>query len=242
MAFNLKAESGFVKKEINLTNQSFKYQVYIPDSWQSGQKWPVILFLHGAGERGEDGIEQTEIGLGPVIKQNGKEFPAIVLFPQCRRGVWWNDPTMERMVMEILTRSIEEYSGDPDRVYLTGLSMGGYGTFYFGSKYPEKFAALAPVCGGVLLPRDSRNFKMEDSLNSPYTDVASKIGSKPIWIFHGDADPVVPVDESRRMKKAFDVIGVDVRYSEYPGVGHNSWDLAYAEADFAEWILSEKLR
>jgi predicted peptidase len=148
---------------------------------------------------------------------------------------------MEDLVFDVLERSIEEYVGDTKRIYLTGLSMGGYGTFYFGSKYPDKFAALVPVCGGVLLPRESRQYHSREN-NSPYMETARKIGSKPIWIFHGGADPVVPPAESRRMKEAFESLGIIVRYTEYPEVGHNSWENAYSEPELLDWMLSQKLK
>jgi len=199
----------------------------------------VILFLHGAGERGSDNLRQTRVGLGPVVVRNSRGFPAIVVMPQCRRGAWWNDSTMEKVVMGSLEQTVEEYGGDRKRIYLTGLSMGGYGTFYFGAKYPEEFAALVPICGGVVPPRELRRSD-PDQLRSRYLDVARAVKGIPIWMFHGADDYRVPVSESRQMERALNEVGAEVRYTEYEGVGHNSWDRAYGEAELFPWMLKQR--
>lgn len=232
-------ERGFVKKSLKLESQTYAYQVFIPERWSPLEQWPVILFLHGAGERGSDGDAQTRVGIGPAIHADQRTFPAIVVLPQCRSGVWWNDETMERVVFNALERTIEEYNGDTNRLYLTGISMGGYGTFYFGSKYPKKFAALVPICGGVIPPFRSR-IPTAEPTGDPYAEAARKIGQTPIWIFHGGADPVVPVSESRRMRDELRELSIHVKYTEYPGVGHDSWDRAYAESGLFGWMLSQR--
>jgi predicted peptidase len=234
----LQVERGFVEKTIEVNSQDYRYTVFVPDSWSPVEEWPVILFLHGAGERGADNRAQTEVGLGGAIRRQEHRFPAIVVMPQCRRGVWWNDPAMEQLALKTLQSAIEEYNGDPDRVYLTGLSMGGYGTFYLGSKYPGKFAALVPVCGGIVPPFRARETNTVQG--DPYLDAAKKIGSTPTWIFHGGADPVVPVSESRKMAEALKKVGNRVKYTEYEGVGHNSWDRAYSDPGLFGWMLSKR--
>ena len=231
-------ESGFLKRRLSVGGEEFIYQVYVPPEWEADLKWPVILFLHGAGERGSDGEEQTREGLGPSIQKNPNRFPAIVVMPQCRRGVWWNDRQMEELVLESLDQSIQEFNGDSDRIYLTGLSMGGYGTFYFGARYPGKFAALVPICGGVVPPRELRGADAE-SFRSRYIETAEKIGKTPVWIFHGSDDHRVSVSESRSMLEALKMAGVVVDYTEYEGVGHNSWDRAYSEPELLPWMLSK---
>ncbi len=232
-------ERGFVKKTLEWDGREYAYQVFVPERWSPREEWPVILFLHGAGERGSDGEAQTRVGIGPAIRADRNRFPAIVVMPQCRDGVWWNDPTMERVVLATLERTIEEYNGDPDRLYLTGISMGGYGTFYFGSKYPQKFAALVAICGGVVPPFRGR-LDNEQTGGNPYAEVARKIGQTPVWIFHGSSDPVVPVSESRRMRDELEKLSIHVKYTEYEGVGHNSWDRAYAEPGLFGWMLSQR--
>lgn len=229
-------EAGFLKRQVEVEGETFAYQVFVPDDWTDGRRWPVILFLHGAGERGSDGIEQTEVGLAPAIRRNPHRFAAIVVMPQCRKGVWWNDPLMEKQAMEALRQSMQEWNGDESRVYLTGLSMGGYATFYFGAKYSDRFAALVPICGGIVPPRQD---PPAGNPAAPYRQTAENISHIPIWIFHGDADPVVPVSESRKMREQLEGLHTEVRYTEYPGVGHNSWDKAYAEPDLIPWLLSK---
>lgn len=234
----MQVERGFVEKTIEINAQSYSYTVFVPDDWSPVEEWPVILFLHGAGERGNDNRAQTEVGLGVAIRRDQRRFPAIVVMPQCRRGVWWNDPTMEQLALQTLDKAIEEYNGDSDRVYLTGLSMGGYGTFYLGGKYPGRFAALVPICGGIVPPFRARETGPADG--DPYLRAAEKIGLTPTWIFHGGADPAVPVSESRSMAAALKKVGNRVKYTEYEGVGHNSWDRAFSDPGLVGWMLSKR--
>jgi predicted peptidase len=233
-------ETGFLDRTVTLVNTKYKYQVFVPDNWTPNKKWPVILFLHGVGERGDDGLAQTDLGMGSAIRMNRSRFPAIVVMPQCRKNVWWIDSPMDDVAMAALAQAEKEFQGDPRRIYLTGLSMGGYGTWHLAAKFPGKFAALVPVCGGILRPELARVHSPQDK--KPYTDAAKKIvGNTPVWIFHGAMDDTVPVTESRRMAEAMKALGAEVRYTEYPGVGHDSWDKAYAEPELVTWMLSKKL-
>jgi predicted peptidase len=235
------AETGFLARTVDLDGVSYRYQVFVPEGWRPDEPWPVILFLHGAGERGADGVKQLEEGL-PEILRRRPDFPAVVVMPQCRRGTWWGEPAMEAQTFAALEASIEEFSGDRRRLYLTGLSLGGYGTWAFGYKYPEKFAALVPVCGGVSargrfpVPAWHPSSRAPDD---PYTETARGIGGVPVWAFHGGQDRRVPVEESRKLTRALERLGGDVRYTEYPGVPHNSWDRAYAEDGLLPWLLSQ---
>ena len=233
------AETGFVTRQIAVGSQTFNYQVFVPRDWNPDRKWPVILFLHGAGERGSDGIQQTRIGLGPVIAARTDRFQAVTVMPQCWRGRLWNDREMEAQVMAALDQTMAEFNGDPDRVYLTGLSMGGYGVYYFASRYPERFAAIAPVCGGIV-PPDRVARRSDGPVETDPEQVARRIARLPIWIFHGAADQRVPVSESQRAVAVLKPLNPEVKYTEYPGVGHNSWDRAYAERDFFEWLFSHR--
>lgn len=237
-------ETGFLNRSIKVGTTVYRYQVYVPADWTKSKKWPVILFLHGAGERGEDGIIQTEVGIGTAIRRYADRFPSIVVFPQCRKNFWWTHPEMQAQAVKALDQTIKEFNGDTQRVYLTGISMGGYGTWSLAAKYPEKFAALAPICGGIRLPERARSIAgnpPEDPSADPYSATAQKIAKLPIWVFHGAADKVVPVSESRKMVEALKMAGGNVKYSEYEGVGHNSWDKAYAEPEFMPWLLSQRL-
>lgn len=239
-AFARKPETGFLDREVTVKGVAYKYQVFVPNNWSSRQKWPVILFLHGAGERGDDGLIQTEVGIGTAIRRSRERFPAIVVMPQCRKGIWWTDPAMSDAAMAALAAATKEFRGDSGRTYLTGLSMGGYGTWYLAGKYPGKFAAIVPICGGILEPDASRSHSPDDL--AAYAEAAKKIGGKtPVWIFHGGVDPIVPAEESRRMNDAMKALGGEVHYTEYPGVGHDSWVKAYAEPELMNWLLSKSL-
>jgi predicted peptidase len=240
-----KAQTGFLDRTVTVAGTEYRYQVFVPDQWTPERKWPVILFLHGAGERGDDGLLQTQVGIGKAIRLDRSRFPAVIVIPQCRKELWWSQSPMDELAMKALEAAVKEFRGDPQRTYLTGLSMGGYGTWYLAAKYPGKFAALVPICGGITLPEHLRQqypelerIALPDEPKS-FSDTAAKIGKTPVWIFHGGDDPAVPVTESRRMNEALKAQGGEVRYTEYPGVGHNSWDNAYAEAELIPWMLSK---
>jgi len=236
-------QTGFLNRTVTINQTTYRYQVYLPANFTTKQKWPVILFLHGAGERGDDGIFQTQVGLGAAIRQHPERFPCIVVFPQCRRNrVWYGE--MEQQALQALDESIKKFNGDPQRVYLTGLSMGGYGTFYIASRHPGKFAALASICGGVVPPPTfpfPPDAAAKIPTEQPYATIAQRLGKTPVWIFHGDADDVIPVTESRQMAEALRTLGGNVKYTEYAGVTHNSWDRVYAEPEFISWLLSNRL-
>ncbi|GAC1624145.1 MAG: prolyl oligopeptidase family serine peptidase [Candidatus Acidiferrum sp.] len=233
-----KSETGFLDRSLAIHGTTYKYQVFIPDNWSRNKKWPIILFLHGSGERGEDGLLQTEVGLPAAVRRERSRFPAIIVIPQCRKEVWWLDSPMDDIAIQSLEATQKEFQGDLRRTYLTGLSMGGYGTWALAAKYPGRFAALVPICGGIIRPEDLPS-QSPSSVN-PYEEAAKKIGSAtPIWIFHGSADDSVPVTESQQMTVAMKALGGEVHYTEYPGVGHDSWDNAYAEPDLMTWLLSK---
>jgi predicted peptidase len=235
-----KTETGFLDRTVTVAGTVYKYQVFIPDNWTSAKKWPVILFLHGAGERGDDGLLQTEVGIGRAIRIDRSRFPAVIVMPQCRKENWWPKSPMDDVAIKSLEAATKEFHGDTQHTYLTGLSMGGYGTWHLAGKYPGRFAAIAPICGGILMPDISRQQSPDDV--KPYTDAAKKIGGNtPTWIFHGADDSIVPVAESRRMNDAMKALGDEVHYTEYPGVNHNSWDKAYAERELITWMLSKSI-
>lgn len=238
-----KTETGFLNRKATVGSTTYGYQVYVPADWNAKQRWPVVLFLHGAGERGSDGIIQTEVGVGTAIRRYSERAKCVVVFPQCLKNRWWSEPEMQAQALKALELSVKEFRGDSERLYLTGISMGGYGTWAIASANPGKFAALAPVCGGVRLPqRIAEQLKLPATQGEdPYTPVAQLVGKTPVWIFHGAADSVVPVAESRKMHEALKAVGGNVKYSEYEGVNHNSWDKAYAEADFFNWLLAQRL-
>ncbi|MGH9759541.1 MAG: alpha/beta fold hydrolase [Blastocatellia bacterium] len=271
-------ETGFLDRSLRRSDGLHRYVVYVPRGWTGRKKWPVILFLHGAGERGADGLQQTEVGLGPAIRKHADRFPCIAAFPQCPLGSWWAFPDAEALALDVLERTVADFRGDPARLYLTGVSMGGYGVWDIATNFPGVFAALAPVCGGIVQPKafaagesnptfqhvvpgrllqrstiqeppgaeesDSRlsSLRSKDGTPSdPYERAAMRIGKTPAWLFHGELDPVVPVEESRKMVQALGQSGAEVRYTEYEGAGHQSWEPAYSERELVPWLLSHKL-
>jgi predicted peptidase len=240
-------ETGFLDRTITVQGATYKYQVFVPDTWTPRQKWPVILFLHGAGERGEDGLQQTDVGIGTAIRSNRSAIPAIVVMPQCRTGVWWMQPPMDELAIAALNAATKEFHGDVRRTYLTGLSMGGYGSWYLAGKYAGRFAALVVICGGIRPPAGALKNDPELVKWTPaddpksYAEAAAKVGNTPVWIFHGADDDIVPATESQRMYTAMKAIGADVHYTEFPGIGHAVWDKAYDEPTLFPWLFSKSL-
>src|SRR3984893_15201950 len=240
-------ETGFLDRTITLQGVTYKYQVFVPDNWTPKPKWPVILFLHGSGERADDGLQQTDTGIGTAIREDRSRVPAIVVMPQCRKNLWWVVPPMADMVIATLEAATKEFHGDTARTYLTGLSMGGYGTWYLAQKYPGRFAALVVICGGIHPPAATLKahpelikWVPEDGPKS-YAEAAARIGKVPVWIFHGADDEIVPVTESQRMQAAMKQLGAEVHYTEYPGVKHVSWDKAYDDPNLFPWLFSKSL-
>lgn len=252
-AFGQKRETGFLNRSVSIGDVSYRYQVYLPADYTAKKKWAVILFLHGAGERGQDGVLPTDHGIATAIRRHAVRFPAVVVFPQCRADSVWAG-AMERNAMRVLEETVKEFNGDPSRLYLTGNSLGGYGTWQFAARHPGKFAAIAPVAGGIvppakflLLPEIVELERKGDSYiailksDNPYAGVARLIGKTPVWIFHGETDTVVAVTEARKMAEALKAAGGNVKYTEYADKGHGITDAAYAEPEFAAWLLSQKL-
>jgi predicted peptidase len=233
-------ETGFLDRTLALKGAKHRYQVYIPHGWTKSQRLPVILFLHGAGERGDNGLAQTQVGLGGSLRMRPERWPAIVVMPQCPRESWWSAPEAMDIALAALDAALKEFKGDRDRVYLTGLSMGGYGTFAIGAKHAARFAALVPICGGVRMPRRPGRPEQPDTGVDLYAAAAKGIGPTPIWIFHGAADATVPVTESQKLNEAIKAAGGSPKYTEYPGVGHNSWDRAYADEELPKWLFSQR--
>ena len=206
----------------------YAYQVHVPASVKDSP--PVIVFLHGIGQRGAGGFLPESGAAGALVRGYLSKVPAVVLLPQCRAGSYWSDPFMDEMVMSALSQTESEFEADQERLYLTGVSMGGYGVWHLASRHAGRFAALVSVCGGVQ-GRDDTRFK----------ETAERVGKTPAWLFHGADDRVVSVEESRRMTAALKAVGGNVKYSEYPGVGHAVWTQVFAERGLMPWLLSQRL-
>jgi predicted peptidase len=239
-------EVEFLERTIDVGGTPRAYRVYVPAGAKPGAKLPIVLYLHGRGESGTDNQRQIGNSLGLAIRQNPARFPFIVVFPQIQRGELWVGPPAE-MALAALDATAKEFGADPKRVYLTGISLGGYGAWYLAAAHPERFAAVAPVCGGLVPPfpldrvRAALPARIVAILEAPdpYAAYAKAIGKLPVWTFHGDADRTVPVEGTRRIVAALEANGSPVRYSEYPGVDHHAWERAYVEPDFVEWLLKQ---
>jgi predicted peptidase len=237
-------DTGFLNRTLTHAGQSYRYVVYVPEH-DGSRPLPIALFLHGAGERGDDGMRQTAVGIGSAIRWSRERFPMIVVMPQAPADTQWLGDT-GRAAMLALDAATREFGGDPARTYLTGLSLGGYGTWHLAMEHPDRFAALVPVCGGILKPETANSVRQSPltaGAADPYAATAQKIRPGiPIWIFHGADDKVIPPTESRRMFAELQKLGANVRYTELPGVGHNAWDPAYGNPELWTWVLAQRLR
>lgn len=222
-------KTGFLPRVHKGADGDNKYVLFVPHSYKGTEQAPLILFLHGAGERGDDGELPVKQGIGNAIKfkQNEKSFPFFVIFPQCKAGKQHNwkagGPDANR-ALAILDEVMKDYKIDSKRLYLTGLSMGGAGTWHLAFAHPDKWAAIAPICGG----------------GDP--KAADHIKHIPCWCFCGDKDGPKLVQNNRDMIEALKKAGGNPRYSEFPHVGHNSWDPAYVTPELYTWFLSHKLK
>lgn len=238
-----RVETGFLDRTVTVGTRVYRYQVYVPADYQTKASWPAILFLHGAGERGDDGLLQTNVGLGPAIRQNPSRYPTIVVFPQVPRDSQWVGAPGE-MAVAALQQTIREFHVDPNRVYLTGLSMGGHGTWYVAYRHPELFTAIVPICGWV---REFPQFRgsvpvVPGDSAAVMPSLAQRLAKVSVWIFHGEIDQVVNVNGSREPAAALKAAGVNVQYTELLGLNHNSWDAAYGSDEFVRWLFAQQRR
>jgi len=196
------------------------YLLYLPPDYETQDAWPLVIFLHGAGERGDD-LERVKMHGPPKLIAEGKDFPAIVVSPQCSNGRWWHAQLLE---LTALIDDIEaNYKVDKSRIYLTGLSMGGFGTWALGAYAPDRFAALVPICGGG------------EAL------AARSLTKTPIWVFHGAKDAVVPLKRSEDMVAAVKRSQGNVEFTVYPEAQHDSWTETYASPDVWKWLFEQRL-
>lgn len=199
-----------ISKHVNLN-----YLLYLPSDYQEGQEWPLLIFLHGDG--GQKDINLIR-GYGPPkLIEEGHDLPLICLAPQLPGDVHWNPDELYALVQEV----ISNYSIDENRIYLSGLSRGGFGTWEFAVSYPDLFAAIAPVCARGI-------------------SGIERVKDIPIWIFHGELDPGVPVQDSKWLYQELIAVNADVRITIYPDLGHDIWDRVYHDEIFWEWLMRQK--
>ncbi|MEH6415717.1 prolyl oligopeptidase family serine peptidase [Pseudomonas sp. CGJS7] len=234
----------FLERELTAADGArHRYQVFVPARSAGGEHPPVVLFLHGSGERGDDNRRQLAVGLAPHIRTIPDQFPAIAVFPQSPADASWTGDTA-RMALAALDAATREFAGDPKRIALTGLSRGGYGVYELALMQPGRFAALVPVCGGITAPAAIGDLYVRDVKpgGDAFDDAAARLKHTPVWIFHGDRDDAVPVTQSRDMAAALKRAGArDARYTEFAGVGHDSWDRAYATPELWSWVFAQRL-
>jgi predicted peptidase len=238
--------ASFEKKEYVQNEGTLKYRILYPLNYKPKKKYPLIVFMHGGGERGSDNEAQLKHG-GVIFLRDSirKKYPAIVIFPQCPKDSFWTSviygvdstgkeiikgneapgkPSLAlRLVKSLVDVMIKEKKVDVKRIYVGGLSMGGYGTYAFAANYPGIPAAAFPICGGGR------------------TSLADSYDTKvPWWLFHGDKDPVIKVQFSRDFYKKMKAMGMNVQYTEYPGVAHDSWNNMFEEKNFFSWLFAQK--
>jgi predicted peptidase len=221
----------FDKLQYVTTDDTLLYRLLKPGSQKENERYPLVIFLHGSGERGNDNVI-TLNHIAPLFlnESNRTKYPCFVLVPQCPAGENWTYPDWYQEPKEPLSSVVKLIDSlkslpfiDASRIYITGLSMGGYGTWYLLTKYPDKFAAAIPICGGGDIHQ------------------VEKFKHVPIWDFHGTKDTAVPVERSRSMIRALKEAGGKPKYTEYKKVGHDSWVNAYQEPDLLPWLFAQKL-
>jgi len=193
------------------------YLLYLPKDYEKQESWPVLLFLHGSGERGTD-LELVKKHGPPKLIAEGKDFPFIVVSPQCPEGMWWEPIELIALLDEVGRK----YKVDADRICVTGLSMGGFGTWRLAAYAPERISAIAPICGGG----ESYWARMFPRL--------------PTWAFHGAKDDGVPLERSEAMIKALEKAGGSPKLTVYPDAGHDSWTETYKDHELYDWLLAQK--
>jgi predicted peptidase len=221
-----------VTLEFEVDGRRRRAAIWLPDDYDPARRWPLLVFLHAYEERGDD-FEHLEVGLGPALRARPDLFPCVAVLPQCPAdAVWsWIDRPWaqgqigaEAHIDAAIEGAVRRFSVDPRRIALTGASMGGYGTFLYGSRHAGRFSALVPICGG----------------GQP--EGAAELAGARVWVIHGAADELVPPEESRSMVAAIRSCGGtgELRYSEYDNVGHAAWERAYVDPEVAAFLFAER--
>jgi len=200
--------------------QPFHYVVNLPKDYDESKSYPLVFFLHGAGERGEDLEVACRHGYMRYVREDGAEYPFIFVAPQCPEPDYWG--CYNESLFRFLDDICDTYPVDRDRVILTGFSMGGTGTWMLAMKDPSRFSCIVPVCGTGIVWN------------------AKRLAGLPIRIYHGDDDPIVPFEESVSMLRELTRAGADVKLTICYGVGHNAWETAYTDPDLIDWMLAQK--
>lgn len=249
-------ETGFLKRSVTIGAKTYGYRVYIPENFDPKKKYPVVLYLHGSKHWGDDNEGQLQFtGLAPVIRAGLRLQPEpftsfIGVFPQSSNETPWVGEMIDQAV-KALDQTVIEFKADAERLYVTGFSLGGYGSWYAAAKYPGKFAAIVPVGGNISVPERFlpliKRLVPPDMLElylatDPHAAFLKATGQTPVWIFHGGEDGQVPVADARKTVEALKAAGRNVHYTEYYGDGHFVTEKAYTEPGFWKWLLAQKLQ
>jgi predicted peptidase len=240
----------FYARSVTVNGERFSYRVFVPVDHDPTKQNPVMLYLHGSGVRGTDNFQQAD-AFNKSIEPVKSKLRFIVVLPQCRPETFWASTEMSEYALAALDDAVREFNGDRNRLYLSGYSLGGYGTWQIAASRPGKFAALVPVAGGVvgerpIDPKDRAAIIPEvgmllDSAD-PYEALAKKLGTTPVWVFHGANDDAVPAEFSRKMVAALRAVGNEhVKYTEYPNEGHSIFPKTIQEPELLEWLGQQKL-
>ncbi|MFC5864289.1 alpha/beta hydrolase-fold protein [Acidicapsa dinghuensis] len=246
-------ETGFLNRTLELDGITYHFQIYLPEDFhrfeppitgkhakedKPAEQPPIILFLHGRGERGTEGMWQTQIGLPQQLRDHPERWPFIVVMPQCPYRHFWTDPDMLRLAMATLDQETREFHADPDRTYLMGLSLGGYGAWELAKDYPHRWAAVAIASSGIFWSYAPERWREQATLPAEY---AHRIGRTPIWLFHGSEDTTVLPRQSELLYDAFKAAGGHIRFWEYQGLHHDCWTRAFNEPELPRWLLDHRL-
>jgi predicted peptidase len=231
----------FVKGTVTVRGQRYPYQIFLPRDFVRGstaRRWPVVLFIHGGGQRGSDGEKQLADGLGLVVQKQQATWPAVTLFPQFPRGEDAPHDVLIAIADSMLDLAMREYHGDSSRVYLTGLSFGGSLGYELASTQPNRFAAFVPIstariCDSCITGDTAA------VLESSYPALAERLKALPIWMFHGAADTRAPTARARKIAAAFEAVDPRFKYTEIPGGDHMIWNPVYARADVYQWMFAQ---
>jgi len=229
-------DTGFLNRKVVLRGATYRFQVYLPEDWRRDdhKQWPVILFLHGRGERGSEGMWQTQIGLPQAVRDHPERWPFVIVMPQCPLANYWTDAETLDMAMAALDQEIAEFHGDPERIYLTGLSMGGYGAWELARLHPRRWAAVAIAASGVFWSYAPERWQETATLPASY---ARPLSHTPVWLFHGGDDKTVVPRQDELMFDAFKTVGGHVRLWIFQGLKHDCWTRAFNEPELPRWLL-----
>jgi predicted peptidase len=236
----------FLKREVTVGTGTYGYRVFVPRKSPPGEKLPILLYLHGAGARGEANESQV-LGLSESVTSQPDKIPFLIVAPQCRPSTFWGASETAEQTFAALDKAIQEFNGDSERIYIAGYSMGASGAWQFASAYPDKFAALILISGSApdRISQNEKDLMLSEATSviespDPYAAWAEKLHKTPVWIFHGSADDTNTVEDTRKMVDALKTAGnTNVQYTEFPDGGHIIAVRALSQPGLFDWMLQQ---